>query len=509
MNESVVEVGASMPEQAVNPPPPLPPITHRRPRVREVSSRFMSPVAPSSSNSSPLPNNNKQRSSSVQKQRQTEPLSCADENRPICSPPQRKHHQRALVKFFKENGGVRHDQSRFQRPDTPTVTTSSKLRLMQQRSTPTMSSAAKLLQTSGISLSHLDNSNTNESPPSPSPSSCSSSSRCDSNQNNDYANTDHLARSCSSQSLPDIRSSMPEVSILPIVPGRLLVDKSTNRPNAANTDSCKPSPSPCSRSLDFPRSAICEYSMIHPVKTPEKTIKQCATSSIKMGGLPLPPVPPYGRKGKKVLSHQEDVHCLRLLHNHYLQWRYVNAKAEASTKAQKRETEKILFSLSIRISELYDLLKCRRVMLSILQRTKALSAVVEPQMPYLEEWSSLEEDYSACLLEAIQALSNVSLRLPISGNIRADVKEVGEAFNSAMKLMELIAFHVQKFIPKAEEMEHIVSELARVAGGERALIEECGDLLFKTHRSQAEECSLQTQLIQLNQICHGQLHCNK
>ena len=39
-------------------------------------------------------------------------------------------------------------------------------------------------------------------------------------------------------------------------------------------------------------------------------------------------------------------------------------------------------------------------------------------MPYLEEWWSLEEDYSASLLEAVQAFLNISLRLPMGGNIR-------------------------------------------------------------------------------------------
>lgn len=42
---------------------------------------------------------------------------------------------------------------------------------------------------------------------------------------------------------------------------------------------------------------------------------------------------------KKVVSHQEDVHSLRLFHNHYLQWRFANTKFEARMKAQKREVE--------------------------------------------------------------------------------------------------------------------------------------------------------------------------
>jgi hypothetical protein len=37
---------------------------------------------------------------------------------------------------------------------------------------------------------------------------------------------------------------------------------------------------------------------------------------------------------------------------------------------------------------------------------------------------------------------------------------------------------------QAEETDTSISELARVVGGERALIEECGGLLSKTHKSQ-------------------------
>lgn len=37
---------------------------------------------------------------------------------------------------------------------------------------------------------------------------------------------------------------------------------------------------------------------------------------------------------------------------------------------------------------------------------------------------------------------------------------------------------------QAEEIDTLISELARVSGGERALAEECGHLLFKTYASQ-------------------------
>jgi hypothetical protein len=39
-------------------------------------------------------------------------------------------------------------------------------------------------------------------------------------------------------------------------------------------------------------------------------------------------------------------------------------------------------------------------------------------MPYLDEWAAFEMDYSVSLSEAIQALLNASLQVPISGNVR-------------------------------------------------------------------------------------------
>lgn len=39
-------------------------------------------------------------------------------------------------------------------------------------------------------------------------------------------------------------------------------------------------------------------------------------------------------------------------------------------------------------------------------------------MPYLNEWSALEGDYSSSLSGVIKALEDASLRLPINGNVR-------------------------------------------------------------------------------------------
>jgi len=53
-------------------------------------------------------------------------------------------------------------------------------------------------------------------------------------------------------------------------------------------------------------------------------------------------------------------------------------------------------------------------------------------------------------------------------------------------------------VGKAEEIDVFISELARIVGGERPLVGECGDLLSKTYKSQVEECCLRGQQIQLH-----------
>jgi hypothetical protein len=56
-----------------------------------------------------------------------------------------------------------------------------------------------------------------------------------------------------------------------------------------------------------------------------------------------------GGRGRKALTQQEEVQLLRILHNRWLQWRFVNARAEAVTSAQKAaaEVQKQQYALTV------------------------------------------------------------------------------------------------------------------------------------------------------------------
>ncbi|PIA31088.1 hypothetical protein AQUCO_05300128v1 [Aquilegia coerulea] len=522
--------------------PAMPP--PRRPRVREVSSRFMSPIVSSSSSgdlhvpsskhaaASPLTTSlhhphQQQRSQSAHRRemQSVEPLSYADENRletarsldtPFGSlnknvhslqKKQQQQHCDGLRSSCNNKLGLRNGNLPRSRPDTPIVHSRDRMSYRAHnspRSTKIVTSAAstdaaKLVQMSGMTTGGLSEVVTSK---------CVRSLNLDTRCMENFAKNPPLSDSletktstiadeeskCNSpvrvrnskmRTLPDVRSSMPETDLLPSISSKLL---------AHSRDTPKISSFPCYRSLSSPLPS-CEQQSFPGTA---KSVYRPSSS-----GTCLPPHPSNakvgaeGKKATKVSNQVEQVCSLRLLHNQYLQWRFANAKAEAAMNAQSVAAKKSLHATGARISELRDSVHKKRTELIKLKKEQTLSVVLEAQVPYLDEWSTVEDEYSTSLAGAINALRDTSLRLPIIGNVKADIEEVGGALKSASNVMELMSSHVEKYLPKGEEMATLILELAEVVNRERAMVYECGDLLSKTHSLQMIECSLRSQLLQL------------
>ncbi|XP_047966610.1 protein ENDOSPERM DEFECTIVE 1-like [Salvia hispanica] len=448
--------------------PPPPPPTQRRPRVREVSSRFMSPLV--QSNSTPHPSNFPRAKSAHRRNpsKNDENFNPEPNHRGLDKLPtpistiQRKQHQQRLNSKDHHLRELRVSS----RPDTPMAIerdriVPSRFRQSVSRSNSLSSSsdgcsavtaAARLLQeaTSDAEkrLSRISTSSYDDS------ASCTTATA--SNQRSSSCpNSPHCAPVTKLRSArTDVRSSVP--------------DMDRNLENSGKD---------CARSLNF-----------------------SSLSKIGGGGVSLPPHPSSlnSRKGRKVSNHQDEVHSLKMMINHSLQYRFANAKAEASLQAQKQETERNFCSLGAMISDKRDIVKKKRIELAVLRKLKTLNTIVEAQMPYLEDWSSMEVDYSNCLSGAANALLSSSVRLPVSGDVRADAGEIEEALTSASKVVESINSQIQRFAHMAEGIDTLVSEVSRMANGEKALTKECGYLLSKTYSSQVIECSLRGALMQFN-----------
>ncbi|GAV73741.1 DUF566 domain-containing protein [Cephalotus follicularis] len=193
-----------------------------------------------------------------------------------------------------------------------------------------------------------------------------------------------------------------------------------------------------------------------------------------------------------------DAHMLRLLYNRYLQWRFVNARADATFMVQKLHTEKNLWNAWIKISELRHSVTLRRVKLLLLRKKLKLTSILKGQITYLEEWSLLDRDHSDSLIGATEALKASTLRLPVVGKAVVDVQNLKDAVGSAVDVMQGMASSICSLSSKVEEMNTLVAEIVNVTANEKVLLEQCKDFLSMLAAMQVKDCSLRTHIIQLN-----------
>ncbi|KAM7523584.1 hypothetical protein LguiA_013486 [Lonicera macranthoides] len=209
------------------------------------------------------------------------------------------------------------------------------------------------------------------------------------------------------------------------------------------------------------------------------------------------------RKGSKDASQIKDVHQLRLLDTIYLQWRYVNARADKLLYKQKVAAERKLYNVWRNASELSDSITEKRIELEELRLKLKLYSVLHKQMKYLEEWTLVERDHTSVLSQAIEDIKENTLNLPVTGGARADTESVKAAVCSAIDVMQRIGSSICSILSRVEGVHSLVYELAGVAAEERALLDECEALLSTTLDMLVEEYSLRTHLVQLKRAWKG------
>ncbi|KAG1366879.1 putative QWRF motif-containing protein 2 [Cocos nucifera] len=203
------------------------------------------------------------------------------------------------------------------------------------------------------------------------------------------------------------------------------------------------------------------------------------------------------RRAKKGENRIEEAHMLRLFHNHHLQWRWVNARANATLLVQRLTAEKNLYNAWTTTSELRDSVTIKRIKLQFLKQNLKLTSILKGQMTCLEEWSLLDRDHSDALLGAIEALKASTLRLPIVGGAKADIQEVKDAVGSAVDVMQAMGSSICSLLSQVEGMSSLVLDLAKMAAQEQALLDQSRDLLSMVAAMHVRRCSLQGHMLQL------------
>ncbi|GMJ09796.1 QWRF domain containing 1, SNOWY COTYLEDON 3 [Hibiscus trionum] len=200
-----------------------------------------------------------------------------------------------------------------------------------------------------------------------------------------------------------------------------------------------------------------------------------------------------------------DAHTLRLLYNRYLQWRFVNAKADASFMVHKQRAEKNLQNASVRTSELRNSVTFNRIKLMLLRQRLKLFSILKGQMAYLEAWAVLDSDMSGSLLGATEALKACTLLLPIVGKASINIESLKDAIGSAVDVTQAMTSSISSLSSKVEEMSSLMDELVNVSANEKALLQQCKNLLSMLAANQVKESWSRTRLIQLNLVSNSDL----
>ncbi|XP_073125617.1 QWRF motif-containing protein 2-like isoform X3 [Henckelia pumila] len=206
------------------------------------------------------------------------------------------------------------------------------------------------------------------------------------------------------------------------------------------------------------------------------------------------------RRGKVGENQILDAHLLRLLYNRHLQWRSVNARTEAVLLVQKRNSEKNLWNAWITISDLRDTVTKKRHRLQLLKRKLKLAFILKGHMSSLEDWASMDKDHSFSLVGAIEALKASTLRLPATGGATADIQSLKDAIGSAVEVIHAVTSSIRSLQPKVQNVNSLATELAKVTGKERALLEQCTDFISLLADMQVKDGSLRTHILQHNHV---------
>ncbi|KAL3505066.1 hypothetical protein ACH5RR_034907 [Cinchona calisaya] len=202
------------------------------------------------------------------------------------------------------------------------------------------------------------------------------------------------------------------------------------------------------------------------------------------------------RRGKVGENRIADAHELRLLYNRELQWRFVNARAKTAQLVRMETAQRSLYNAWVASSKLRNSVRSKRMELQLLSQNLRLFSILDRQVPYLENWDIIERDHCTALSGAIEALEASTVRLPVVGGARADIQDLKSAICSAVDVMQAMASSICASFPKVEQVNTWISELVSLTSNERALINQCKDLLSKLMEMEVKDFSLRAHTLQ-------------
>ncbi|GAB4825016.1 hypothetical protein Ancab_007889 [Ancistrocladus abbreviatus] len=235
------------------------------------------------------------------------------------------------------------------------------------------------------------------------------------------------------------------------------------------------------------------------MKLPTSSVKARSMSSLLSLGMEFFKGKKSKRSSSPALGHGggDSVHQLRLMQNRLLQWRYANARAEAVNRSTTNKAEGSLCCAWDSLTKLRSFVLQKKLQLQRKKLEMKLNHILHSQIRPLEEWEDLEERYLLAISVTRDYLHSAVCRVPLVEDANGDVQSVSIAIRHASYLMSSIKSMLTDFAPSITETAPLLSELAELVILEKTLLQECFELLDVVSAKEMEERSLRCSLVQL------------
>ncbi|XP_068634680.1 QWRF motif-containing protein 7-like [Aristolochia californica] len=228
-----------------------------------------------------------------------------------------------------------------------------------------------------------------------------------------------------------------------------------------------------------------------PAIAPAKDyVEYSAAPKEKFGG--LSGVLRLFRQTKTSAVEKDAAHRIRLFYNRYLQWRFVNARAEAAVITRKANAEMKLLGVWTRVHQLRNSVVEKHIQVQKLKQEIKLHHILNLQIPYLKEWDKVQTGNLESVSKLGRALRATSIKVPLVAGAKAEVLSMYKAVCMAMDVMNRIGATISMFYFQMEEMNLFLNELKKITRQEREGMEDLIDRLTKVATLEAEERCLRT-----------------
>ncbi|XP_073002223.1 QWRF motif-containing protein 7-like [Typha latifolia] len=204
----------------------------------------------------------------------------------------------------------------------------------------------------------------------------------------------------------------------------------------------------------------------------------------------------FSGRRKEATGKEEAAHRLRMATARLMQWRFVNARAEAARERAKSAAEKKLFYAWLRVSEQRSIVAAKRVVVQRRKRKLKLVRVLNPQIRLLIKWEPLAKQH----IEAVSLLGRVlgaaSTSVPLVEGAQANMVSLYRYTRISMEIMKNIEANAKIFYSKAGNISAVLCELAETIRLEIEGLEELIKLSKIITSLEMHELSLRACLIQ-------------